>query len=76
MSQEIEITRALKARDSMTWYVQKAYTGCWAVVVEAPGTSSGGWCFHCTDEHSARLACDALNYLAGKPTPYTDEKMR
>ncbi len=35
------------------------------VTVDAPGLDFGGWSFECTNEHSARLAVDAINYAAG-----------
>jgi len=49
----------------------------WFVSVDAPGTEWGGWSFHTKDEHSARLAVDAINYASsGEPPNYTLEKLR
>ena len=56
-----------------SWKTMKNLSGDWAVIVEAPDTPWGGWAFFCKDEGSAKLACDVMNYLVGKPTPVAEK---
>lgn len=53
--------------------IRKTLRG-WTVIVTAPETEWGGWAFTCDNEHSANLAVDAMLYLMGQPTPYSEEK--
>lgn len=63
----------LKAAVLATWYVMESGEGTWLVVVEAPRRELGGWAILMGDEHSARLACDVLNFVTGTgDTAYSD----